>query len=88
MTEKEKCGNRKVIVLNYYQNGCPFDFNLELHKIETSIENYKASMELAEKYNSDTEGSAEVFLSLLSELRIVKDVLKGSFDIIVINQCR
>lgn len=79
---KTRC-RRELVVLNYYL-GCPFDFTLELHKIESSIERHKARIELGDKY--DIEMSAFKLPDLISDLRCIKDMLNGRFDILVIEE--
>jgi len=69
---------RKLVVLNYYHDGCPFDFTLELHKIEASIERHKARIELSDKYNIETS-SIEGLPDLISDLRYIKNILNGRF---------
>lgn len=59
---------RELVVLNYYQDGCPFDFTLELHKIEASIERHKVRIELGDKYNIEM-ASTEALLDLISDQR-------------------
>lgn len=76
-------GTKELVVLNYYQDGCPFDFTLELHKIEASIKRHKARIELSEKHNIETADS-EALPDLISDLRYIKGILNGEFDILVI----
>ena len=71
-------------MLNYYHDGCPFDFTLELHKIEASIERHKAKIELCDKYNIPETGLIEALPDLISDLRYIKGILNGRFDILVI----
>ena len=73
----------EFVVLNYYHDGCPFDFTLELHKIEESILRHKAKIESAEKHNIESDG-IEALPDLIADLHFIKDVLKGRFDILVI----
>lgn len=74
---------RKFVVLNYYHDGCSFDFTLELHKIEESIENHKLSIDHAEKNNLEVD-SINALPDLISDLRFIKEMLRGRFDILVI----
>ena len=73
---------RELVVLNYYHDGCPFDFTLELHKIEASIENHKLSIDHAEKNDLEV-ASLSALPDLISDLRYIKDILNGRFDILV-----
>ena len=75
---------RELVVLNYYHDGCPFDFTLELHKIEASIERHKARIELSDKHN--IADSIEALPDLISDLHYIKDILNGRFDILVITE--
>ena len=77
-------GRKELVVLNYYHDGCPFDFTLELHKIEASIESHKAKIELGDKYNILETGLIEALPDLISDLRYIKSILNGRFDILVI----
>ena len=73
----------RMVVLNYYHDGCPFDFTLELHKIEASIESHKARI-LSDKHN--IADSIEALPDLISDLHYIKGILNGRFDILVITK--
>ena len=77
---------RELVVLNYYQDGCPFDFTLELHKTEASVERHKAKIELGDNHNILETGLIEALPDLISDLRYIKGILNGRFDILVIEE--
>ena len=74
---------KEFVVLNYYHDGCPFDFTLELHKIEASIKNHKLSIDHAEKNNLEVD-AISALPDLISDLRFIKEMLKGRLNILVI----
>jgi len=80
---REMSKQREFVVLNYYHDGCPFDFTLELHKVEESIEDHKLNIDHAEKNNLEV-ASMSALPDLIADLRFIKEVLKGRFDILVI----
>lgn len=82
----KKCENTEFIVLNYYDDGWPFDFILHLHNLRRSIESHREKIALAEKYDLELKDSNSVLPDLISELHMLKSLLKGRFDLVVINE--
>lgn len=85
MEERE---NTELIVMNYYEDGWPFDFTLQLHNVEMSIKSHREKIELADKYNLELKDSTSALPDLIADLRSLKDLLKGKFNIVVINEIK
>ena len=81
----KKRENTEFIVENYYYPlpEIPFDFNLELQLTQQSIEGHREKIDLANEYDIVLEPNGPL-PDLIRDSHILKDMLEGFFDILVI----
>lgn len=77
----------RFVLVNFYPHtGGTFDLNLELQLVQEAIERHRQKIELADKYNLELEDSGLALPELITDERMLKDLLKGRFNIVVINE--